>query len=106
MSQIKDELRILAENKEVSKDDIKSKLESILFRLPTQDNTNSTNNTNINGDEEHGPTAMEKKLPVHRLKFFFDEQLGKKSEENEGKKVVRYQMNPRANWGPLSRAKG
>ncbi|KAL8798382.1 MAG: hypothetical protein Q9182_006704 [Xanthomendoza sp. 2 TL-2023] len=32
----------------------------------------------------------------------FDEKLGK---EAAGKKLVRYQMNPRADWGPMTRAK-
>ncbi|OJD39983.1 uncharacterized protein BKCO1_200059 [Diplodia corticola] len=43
--------------------------------------------------------GMEK---LHKLEVVFDEKLGK---EKEGKKVVRYQMNPRANWGPMGRAK-
>jgi tRNA (guanine26-N2/guanine27-N2)-dimethyltransferase len=33
----------------------------------------------------------------------FDENLGK---EKDGKKLVRYQRNPRENWGPMNRAKG
>ncbi|KAL8904399.1 MAG: hypothetical protein Q9207_003295 [Kuettlingeria erythrocarpa] len=43
---------------------------------------------------------------VHKqgeLKVAFDEKLGK---EAAGKKLVRYQINPRADWGPISRAKG
>ncbi|KAF2425226.1 TRM-domain-containing protein [Tothia fuscella] len=32
----------------------------------------------------------------------FDEQLGR---DKEKKRLVRYQMNPRANWGPMTRAK-
>lgn len=40
---------------------------------------------------------------VGKLKVVFDEKLGK---EPEGKKLVRYQINPRANWGPMNRAKG
>lgn len=41
--------------------------------------------------------------PVSTLKVVFDERLGK---EPEGKRLVRYQINPRANWGPMNRAKG
>ncbi|KAL8973286.1 MAG: hypothetical protein Q9197_002410 [Variospora fuerteventurae] len=37
------------------------------------------------------------------LKVVFDEKLGK---EAVGKKMVRYQMNPRPDWGPMSKAKG
>jgi tRNA (guanine26-N2/guanine27-N2)-dimethyltransferase len=33
----------------------------------------------------------------------FDEKLGRDPEKN---KFVRYQMNPRENWGPMNRAKG
>ena len=33
----------------------------------------------------------------------FDEALGK---ELDGKKLVRYQLNPRENWGPMNRARG
>ncbi|KAL1650298.1 RNA methyltransferase tRNA(m5U54)methyltransferase [Diplodia intermedia] len=39
---------------------------------------------------------------LHELEVVFDEELGK---DKENKKVVRYQMNPRANWGPMGRAK-
>lgn len=38
------------------------------------------------------------------LKIVFDEALGK--DKPSGKKLVRYQQNPRENWGPMSRAKG
>ncbi|KAF2814534.1 TRM-domain-containing protein [Mytilinidion resinicola] len=34
-------------------------------------------------------------------KVVFDEQLGR----DEGPKLMRYQINPRANWGPMNRAK-
>lgn len=37
------------------------------------------------------------------FKVTFDEVLGK---DKPGRKVVRYQQNPRENWGPMARAKG
>ncbi|KAL8638928.1 MAG: hypothetical protein Q9228_003970 [Teloschistes exilis] len=37
------------------------------------------------------------------IKVVFDEKLGK---EAAGPKMVRYQMNPRPDWGPMSKAKG
>lgn len=40
---------------------------------------------------------------VKKVKIVFDEKLGK---DNPGKKLTRYQVNPRDNWGPMSRAKG
>ncbi|KAL8993112.1 MAG: hypothetical protein Q9169_006592 [Polycauliona sp. 2 TL-2023] len=39
---------------------------------------------------------------VHHLTVVFDERLGK---EAGRKKMVRYQMNPRPDWGPMSKAK-
>ena len=36
-------------------------------------------------------------------KIVFDEELGK---ERDTRKLVRYQLNPRENWGPMNRAKG
>ncbi|ELR03106.1 N2,N2-dimethylguanosine tRNA methyltransferase [Pseudogymnoascus destructans 20631-21] len=38
-----------------------------------------------------------------RLEIVFDESLGR---ETDKKKLVRYQMNPRENWGPMNRARG
>ncbi|KAI4197346.1 MAG: hypothetical protein LQ350_005967 [Teloschistes chrysophthalmus] len=37
------------------------------------------------------------------INVVFDEKVGK---EAAGKKMVRYQMNPRPDWGPMSKAKG
>ncbi|KAL4801749.1 S-adenosyl-L-methionine-dependent methyltransferase [Aspergillus unguis] len=37
------------------------------------------------------------------LEIVFDESLGRQTRR---KRLVRYQLNPRANWGPLSRASG
>ena len=102
LSQLRDELKVLGEDRTIEKQDMKTKLESMLFRLS---NTGS-NDEDIDGVEENHLAAVEKKLPVHKLKIIFDEALGKKTEETQGEKIVRYQMNPRANWGPMSRAKG
>ncbi|SMR48346.1 unnamed protein product [Zymoseptoria tritici ST99CH_1E4] len=44
------------------------------------------------------------------FRVVFDEQLGRDPERDSrlkgGRKVVRYQMNPRENWGPMTKAKG
>ncbi|KAH8667584.1 N2,N2-dimethylguanosine tRNA methyltransferase-like protein [Tricladium varicosporioides] len=50
-----------------------------------------------NGNPSNGSTVNPK------LDVVFDESLGK---EPETKKLVRYQLNPRENWGPMNRAKG
>ena len=38
------------------------------------------------------------------MKVIFDEALGR--DKPGKKKLVRYQANPRVNWGPMTRAKG
>ncbi|KAI6708415.1 hypothetical protein PZA11_007049 [Diplocarpon coronariae] len=51
---------------------------------------------------ENGSVASE--VPAGEgLKVVFDEKLGA---EKDKKKIVRYQLNPRENWGPMARAKG
>ncbi|KAJ0305186.1 hypothetical protein COL516b_005417 [Colletotrichum fioriniae] len=41
-----------------------------------------------------------------RKTLVFDENLAKLGKRREQRKLVRYQMNPRENWGPMTRAKG
>ncbi|KAI4808881.1 N2,N2-dimethylguanosine tRNA methyltransferase, partial [Aureobasidium sp. EXF-8845] len=53
-----------------------------------------------NNDEE---PATEPPADIFKFKIKFDESLGK---DYHSKKLMRYQTNPRANWGPMSRAKG
>jgi tRNA (guanine26-N2/guanine27-N2)-dimethyltransferase len=45
----------------------------------------------------------DKKKEKPKLEIVFNEALGK---ERDQKKLVRYQVNPRENWGPMNRAKG
>ncbi|CAE7216569.1 hypothetical protein P3342_013034 [Pyrenophora teres f. teres] len=54
---------------------------------------------------EESATAMAKDLPAYlNTKYYvnFDEKLGK---DHDRGKYVRYQLAPRENWGPMSRAK-
>ncbi|GAB1316638.1 RNA methyltransferase tRNA(m5U54)methyltransferase [Madurella fahalii] len=52
------------------------------------------------GDKEDVENGKEKdKMP----EVVFDEKLGRSTDKT---KLVRYQMNPRENWGPMNRAKG
>lgn len=54
-----------------------------------------------NGDgEATGPTEAEL-----RKTLIFDEDLARLGREGKVKDLVRYQMNPRENWGPLTKAK-
>lgn len=52
------------------------------------------------------------KVPItgdesRRFEVVFDESLGRNPKPEKGaKKLVRYQMNPRENWGPMTKAKG
>jgi tRNA (guanine26-N2/guanine27-N2)-dimethyltransferase len=57
---------------------------------------------NKSKDDKAGEPRKEegKKLEIDVV---FDEQLGANLKE---KKIVRYQLNPRENWGPMARAKG
>ncbi|KAF2834892.1 N2,N2-dimethylguanosine tRNA methyltransferase [Patellaria atrata CBS 101060] len=47
-------------------------------------------------------TFSEKGNRLKKINVVFDEDMGK---DREVKKLTRYQMNPRANWGPMNRAK-
>ncbi|KAF3767627.1 N2,N2-dimethylguanosine tRNA methyltransferase [Cryphonectria parasitica EP155] len=51
-------------------------------------------------DETKGDNEAEKEKPVEVV---FDEKLGR---EQNKERLVRYQMNPRENWGPMNRARG
>lgn len=42
-------------------------------------------------------------ISTNPIKIMFDENLGK---QPTGKRLVKYQMNPRADWGPMTRARG
>ncbi|KUJ14521.1 N2,N2-dimethylguanosine tRNA methyltransferase [Mollisia scopiformis] len=56
------------------------------------------NSKEADGKTESGASSEEKKIKV-----VFDEKLGG---EKDTKKLVRYQLNPRENWGPMARARG
>ena len=54
-------------------------------------------------EKEVSAPASEPPTDPKRIKVVFDEVLGK---DKPGKRLVRYQQNPRENWGPMARAKG
>jgi tRNA (guanine26-N2/guanine27-N2)-dimethyltransferase len=64
-------------------------------------------NTGTDGTEgkedAHMPLDLNGKVNEEKREIVFDESLGK---ERDAKKLVRYQQNPRENWGPMNRAKG
>ncbi|KAK1988914.1 N2,N2-dimethylguanosine tRNA methyltransferase [Colletotrichum cereale] len=53
--------------------------------------------------EEGKKPASQEEL---RKTLVFDDKLAKLGKRKEQRKLVRYQMNPRENWGPMTRAKG
>lgn len=100
-----------------SKEDLKTVLQGMLYRLenekvegmaPTQEPPNPSNATS--GDEvvNKSPAGIDTTSPPSpsnvipsKLDIVFDEKLGK--DKSRGK-LVRYQINPRENWGPMNRA--
>jgi tRNA (guanine26-N2/guanine27-N2)-dimethyltransferase len=60
-------------------------------------------NGNADGAEGSHQKAMDDTLTQKKFEVVFDEKLGR---EKDMKKLVRYQLNPRENWGPMNRAKG
>jgi tRNA (guanine26-N2/guanine27-N2)-dimethyltransferase len=118
-----------------TKDDLKTVLQSMLWRLENEKQQSSKSETQ--GSEESGPQPAQtlqgegkgegkgqgqgttngdkpetestqprrspspSALVPSKLNIVFDEKLGK---EKPRARLVRYQMNPRENWGPMSRA--
>ncbi|KAL9099959.1 MAG: hypothetical protein Q9187_009424 [Circinaria calcarea] len=89
-----------------------TEIEAALYRASkATDGTSNSEETSptMEGTEEdqhEDPDVPGKRfsaLEISKLNVVFDEKLGK---EREAKRGVRYQMNPRANWGPMNRAKG
>jgi len=63
-------------------------------------NANGSTSTDKTAEEVNGNHDATSKTGLGKV--IFDEKLGKKDDK---KGLVRYQMNPRANWGPMTRAK-
>lgn len=82
-----------------SLEDIKTIMEAEMYKSdhPSTNATTKINETGTNGsDTSVAPATSE-------LDIVFDERLGR---EKPRGKLVRYQINPRANWGPMNRAAG
>ena len=65
----------------------------MLYRL------NSRDTVEEDGDGKVGDAKVDQ--GINHLMINFDETLGR---EKLGKKIVRYQENPRAEWGPMRKA--
>ncbi|PQE17811.1 hypothetical protein CJF31_00005555 [Rutstroemia sp. NJR-2017a BVV2] len=70
-----------------------------IMGLNKQDTSNATNGDGDDATKDGEPAAAAKN---GKLEVIFDEKLGA---EKGAKKLVRYQVNPRENWGPMNRAK-
>ena len=70
-----------------------------IMGLETKESTKESSNGNAGGPMETGGGSEGKQKP----EIVFDEALGR---ERDVKKLVRFQVNPRENWGPMNRAKG
>lgn len=86
--------------------DLLTKLEAAVFRSRSFKTAPAPPPLKVHDQKQVGSTTTNRPHPS-TLDIVFDEALGKDVPQNQGgkgKRLVRYQMNPRANWGPLSRA--
>ena len=86
-------------------------------RPESEDNKMEGVETNTAGLSESGSQAVPKNgettesqtkvSPIEaelRKTLVFDDELAKLGRQGATRKVLRYQINPRANWGPLTKA--
>ncbi|KAI9050651.1 hypothetical protein LZ554_005808 [Drepanopeziza brunnea f. sp. 'monogermtubi'] len=67
------------------------------YRIMQMGKAKKAGQAGVDGDAEKDAPGENK------FEVVFDEKLGA---EKDKKKLVRYQLNPRENWGPMARAKG
>ncbi|KAI9872207.1 MAG: RNA methyltransferase tRNA(m5U54)methyltransferase, partial [Pleopsidium flavum] len=108
---LKDEVKAALERGD-NFDALKTKVEAALYRatkVQGMEERDLMGNIDVASAEAAENDARDEKhidgdnlVEPRKLKIVFDEELGR---EREKKKLVRYQINPRANWGPMNRAK-
>ena len=81
-------------------EDLKMLLRSAMYRLEHEKPTPSDDE---NTEQVQEQTATGENAEPRSAKVRFDVKLG---QEKPRGKLVRYQINPRANWGPMNRANG
>lgn len=91
-------------------EDMKLIMEAEMYKFDHPPMTSASNGLNettqangANEVESIDPKKPSNDPKVSELKIVFDENLGR---EKPRGKLVRYQINPRANWGPMNRAAG
>lgn len=117
----KDILSAVESGKNVT--DITTKLESALYRSrvrneelesPKEGSTETQQGGEENSKESPSratspskPLRVSGRIHPNKLDIVFDAALGREAVTSHRKKrLVRYQMNPKANWGPMTRASG
>ncbi|KAB8228220.1 S-adenosyl-L-methionine-dependent methyltransferase [Aspergillus alliaceus] len=104
LDSLKKEILSAAENgKDIS--DVVTKVEAALYRSGFRQALGQSE-SNVQANSQNSNPALgtsTSKCHPSTLNVVFDESLGR---EVANKRLVRYQLNPRANWGPLSRASG
>ena len=126
MKREREELRKVVEEKCEGIDELKTKVEALLYRwsiaygkpvcqVKTEDGLQSEDEkrtlhpkNDINTGASPKETAKAscqfgEQIDTNALTINFDEALGK---DPVGKHMVRYQVNPRADWGPMNKASG
>ena len=122
----REELQKVVEEKCEGIGELKTKVEALLYRwsiaygnpvcrVKTEDGLQSEeekgrqhpmNNINTGALPKATPKAsqqLSEQIDTNALTINFDEALGK---DPVGKHMVRYQVNPRADWGPMNKASG
>jgi tRNA (guanine26-N2/guanine27-N2)-dimethyltransferase len=88
--------------------DLVTKVEAALYRSVSRHSAQHVAPTGDTAEPELAKeSATQTSKPPHpsTLEVVFDGQLGREvSATHTKKRLVRYQLNPRANWGPLNRA--
>lgn len=89
--------------------DLITKVEASLYRSEARRTSQPTAHTSEEKLETQAPGASDAGVSKHphpsSLEVKFDAALGREaSAAHSNKRLVRYQLNPRANWGPLNRA--
>ena len=79
-------------------EDLRKDVESILYRLGNPDAAEASEASGVTPN-----LVCQSTINTSTLGINFDENLGK---ERNVKKMVRYQVNPRPDWGPMNKANG
>ncbi|RDW83985.1 tRNA (guanine26-N2)-dimethyltransferase [Aspergillus mulundensis] len=82
--------------------DLITRVEAALYRSRSQCSLDSS--TELSAGNARDTRTDNSSVDCSKLDVVFDESLGRQTRRR--KRLVRYQVNPRANWGPLGRASG